>query len=199
MSPIVSTLAGTAARGYGGLGASVSAGLLPGSYESISTVTVGSGGQAFIEFTSIPATYKHLQIRAITKDSYSAAAGWSNAPIYFNGDNAGGNYSSHTISGNGASPTASGSANTSGQSWWNSNVAMLGWAGEVWDFLDYANTDKFKTFRGLGGADNNGSPGTIWHTSNAWRSTSAITSIRMNTDNLFAQYTQFALYGIKGS
>ena len=38
-----------------------------GSYESIQTVTVGLGGAANVEFTSIPATYTHLQIRGISK------------------------------------------------------------------------------------------------------------------------------------
>ena len=35
------------------------------SYESIATVTVGSGGAANVEFTSIPGTYTHLQIRML--------------------------------------------------------------------------------------------------------------------------------------
>ena len=35
------------------------------SFESIATVTVGSGGAANVEFTSIPGTYTHLQLRAI--------------------------------------------------------------------------------------------------------------------------------------
>jgi hypothetical protein len=38
---------------------------IAGDYQSIETVTVGSGGQATITFASIPATFKHLQIRAI--------------------------------------------------------------------------------------------------------------------------------------
>jgi hypothetical protein len=32
-----------------------------GDFESIATVTVGSGGSAVISFTSIPSTYAHLQ------------------------------------------------------------------------------------------------------------------------------------------
>jgi hypothetical protein len=36
-----------------------------GDFESIATVSVGSGGAADVEFTSIPATYTHLQIRGI--------------------------------------------------------------------------------------------------------------------------------------
>jgi hypothetical protein len=40
-----------------------------GDYESIATVTVGSGGAANVEFTSIPATYTHLQLRLLASRS----------------------------------------------------------------------------------------------------------------------------------
>ena len=53
---------------------SFSTGVAPSttSYESIATVTVGSGGAANVEFTSIPADYTHLQIRGIGRDANSA-------------------------------------------------------------------------------------------------------------------------------
>jgi hypothetical protein len=38
-----------------------------GDFESIATVTVGGGGAATVEFTSIPATYTHLQLRYIAQ------------------------------------------------------------------------------------------------------------------------------------
>jgi hypothetical protein len=68
----------------------------------------------------------------------------------------------------------------------------------ICDVLDYANTNKFKTLRSLTGNDRNGS-GSIWLDSGLWRSTSAITSIKFTTGTAFAQYSQFALYGIKGA
>ena len=51
------------------------------SYESIATTTVGSGGASSITFSSIPATYAHLQIRGIFKPS---AACWLG--LRFNSD-----------------------------------------------------------------------------------------------------------------
>ena len=45
------------------------------SYDSIATVTVGSGGSSSIVFSSIPQTYKHLQIRGFvqtTRATYPA-------------------------------------------------------------------------------------------------------------------------------
>ena len=47
------------------LGILASSGVAAGaanSYESIATVTVGSGGSSTITFSSIPATFTHLQI-----------------------------------------------------------------------------------------------------------------------------------------
>ena len=37
------------------------------SFDSIATVTVGAGGSSSITFSSIPSTYKHLQIRLLAQ------------------------------------------------------------------------------------------------------------------------------------
>jgi hypothetical protein len=65
------------------------------------------------------------------------------------------------------------------------------------DILDYANTNKYKTQRSLGGNDRNGA-GYIDFSSGNWRNTNAITSIDIKAlyGTGFAQYSHFALYGI---
>lgn len=173
-----------------------------GDFESIATVTVGSGGSSSVEFTSIPSTYTHLQIRGISKATNNpSATDWNLLYIETNSDT-GSNYSEHRIEGNGSSVSATGSANTtkmalSIESGSLQNANTFGVA--VIDVLDYANTNKYKTFRGLGGADNNGSGYVSFH-SGLWRSTSAITSIKLTPQaSTFAQYTSFALYGIKSA
>ncbi len=168
------------------------------SYESIATVTVGSGGTANITFSSIPQTYTHLQLRGISKET-NAGFGMNNCPAYFNGDTTSSNYSSHNINGNGSTAGTSGSANSAGGSWYNAYGSNLGFAGIIFDILDYTNTNKFKTFRAFTGSDTNGSGGGIYLSSNNWRNTAAITSIRLQTDVSFAQFSSFALYGIKGA
>ena len=55
------------------IASSISGNLDANDFESIATVSVGSGGAANVEFTSIPATFTHLQIRAILKTTTSAA------------------------------------------------------------------------------------------------------------------------------
>jgi hypothetical protein len=68
-----------------------------GDYESIATVTVGSGGSSSISFTSIPSTYQHLQVRAIQRCS----SGVNNLQMQLNSDT-GNNYSTHRLGGTGA-------------------------------------------------------------------------------------------------
>ena len=72
-------------------------------------------------------------------------------------------------------------------------------AGSVTDILDYANTNKYKTVRHLGGLDVNASGDyRISLISGLWMSTAAITSITINpSNNNFAQGATFALYGVK--
>lgn len=163
----------------------------PTSYESIATVTVGSGGSSTVTFSSIPSTYKHLQIRAIAKASGSNF----NPKMQFNGDT-GSNYSWHYLYGDGSSVTAG--AGTTQAFIYNSIISTNAnmYNAFIIDILDYANTSKYKTTRELSGEDRNGG-GEIALWSGNWRSTSAITSITFS-NGTFDNYTQYALYGIKG-
>ena len=161
----------------------------PLSFESIATVTVGSGGASSSSFTSIPSTYKHLQIRWISRSSGSAY----NPTVQFNSD-AGSNYAMHYLSGNGSSASAGNIINTNNILLGSINNTANIFAAGVIDILDYADTNKFKTLRELQGADYNGS-GTIDLWSGLWRSTAAISTINLNFAS--TQYSSFALYGIK--
>lgn len=161
-----------------------------GAYDSLATVTVGSGGVASITFAGIPSTYKHLQIRAIAKASGTNF----NPKMQFNSDT-GSNYSWHYIYGDGSNAVAGAGATQAFiyNSIISTNANMYN--GFVIDILDYANTSKFKTTRELSGQDRNGS-GEIALWSGNWRSTSAVTSITFS-NGTFDQYSQFALYGVK--
>jgi hypothetical protein len=166
-----------------------------GDYESIATVTVGSGGQSTITFSSIPATYKHLQIRCIGKSTSTASQG----DLTFNSDT-GNNYAWHQLYGNGSSAIADSSinrANIVGASALVASSVSNVFSASVIDILDYADTNKFKTVRHLVGQDENGS-GIISLNSGLWRSTAAISTVTITArTNSIAQYSSFALYGIK--
>jgi len=169
------------------------------SYESIQTVTVGSGGASSIDFTSIPSTFKHLQIRLIARSHRSSTLDAMN--LRFNSDS-GSNYAHHAVYGDGSSTAAEGVASTTGAKFYRASAAnsTSGIFGvTVIDILDYADTNKFKTMRYLGGVDQNGS-GEVFLGSGLWRSTSATTSLSITAfvGTGFLQHSQFALYGIKG-
>jgi hypothetical protein len=170
-----------------------------GAFESIATAT-GTGSSGTITFSSIPSTYKHLQIRMMASNT-NASTGWSGLLVRFNSDS-GTNYTRHYLSGQGTA--ASAGAGTALTSAFNDNfVSRAGntstLATGILDIHDYASTSKYKTVRGIGGIDLNGS-GVINLTSNLWLNTAAITSISLvaEQDN-WTTTTKFALYGIKGA
>jgi hypothetical protein len=166
----------------------------PSSFESIATVTVGAGGASSISFSSIPATYQHLQIRYFGRNTTD-----NNAAVYMttNGDT-GSNYSWHQVFGSGSSAGTQAFASQTymsvGQESSTSNV----FDAHIVDLLDYANTNKNKTVRTLGGWEDN-TQGRVFLRSGLWMNTAAISSITLTpSSSNFAQYSSFALYGIKG-
>jgi hypothetical protein len=175
---------------------------VPSSYESIATVTVGSGGSANVEFTSIPSTYTHLQLRWIARGA--DASNNRNCNINFNSDT-GSNYAFHTLAGDGSSASSSATTTTTGflgQRMPAASATASIFGAAVIDILDYTNTNKYKTARIVSSFDDNGGTfgGIVRFISGLWMNTNAITSIKlqMNVGNI-AQYSQFALYGIKGA
>lgn len=170
------------------------------SYQSIQTVTVGSGGSTTVDFTSIPATYSHLQVRAIFKETYNTGTSLDNLNIRFNSDTTA-SYIRHAFWGTGASYFAeSYTGQTSGAiAITPRNPSGSYYGAMILDILDYASTNKRKTLRSFNGADLNGS-GEIRFSSVLWNKTDAITSITFTGDSSgFQEYSSFALYGIKAA
>jgi hypothetical protein len=174
-----------------------------GDFESIATVVVGSGGASEIEFTSIPSTYQHLQVRILAQ---STRATFSADNIRFRlNDDTGSNYSRHFLSGDGAS-ASSGATSSTDYMWcgqMSSTVTANIFGVAIIDILDYSNVNKFTTIRSLFGVDLNGINNTIsgsvgiW--SGNWRNTNAVTKMVFNAQSAgYAEKTHFALYGIKG-
>jgi hypothetical protein len=168
---------------------------IPSSYESIATVS-GSGTNS-LTFTSIPSTYKHLQIRGLGICSSAT----QNFRTQFNADT-GTNYIAHVLSGNGSTVTATGTAASSAFTvigGLNAGVVTTYPNVFILDIIDYASTTKYKTIKSFFGADNNSTGGSVDLASGLWMSTTAISEIKiyMSTGNLNTN-TTFALYGIKG-
>ncbi len=169
------------------------------SYESIATAT-GTGSNTTITFSSIPSTYKHLQIRYIAQRT--TGAGNQTLRVTFNSDSTT-TYDYHRLQGDGAAASAAGTATAAfglivpGAGNNSTNITGVG----IIDIHDYASTTKNKTTRYFSGYDSNNTEGGIASLGSfLWRSTSAITQIdvKFSADN-FATSSTFALYGIKGA
>jgi hypothetical protein len=173
-----------------------------GSYDSLATVTL-SANQSSIVFSNIPSTYAHLQIRAIFRNTNSGT-GVDWVDMQLNGDT-GSNYKAHYLIGDGGSASAAVSGLTTGMITAlgnpNSGNTANAFGAGIFDILDYANTNKYKTVRTLHGLSNNAtSENYVGINSGLWMSTAAITSITLynNTGGAnFAPYSSFALYGVK--
>jgi len=170
------------------------------SFDSLGAIVLTST-TATVTFNNIPQTYTHLQLRYIAKSVYNAGNGVDDPNLSFNSDTTYTNYRSHYLEGNGAS-TYVGAVQTSGTYSLGAGVARSYtgqtnmFASGVADIFEYT-TNKYKTIRSMGGADYNGSGEVHFHSS-LWMSTSAISRIDITCVAAnFAQYSSFALYGIK--
>jgi hypothetical protein len=156
-------------------------------YEPIATTTLGSTAASYT-FSSIPGTYTDLIIITNVKSPTTG-----NMFIQFNGDTAT-NYSRTVLAGNG----------TSAVSARNSTIAKIycdyfGYFNTGFDntkiiqIQNYSNTTTFKTSLIRSGAAATGTDAIV----GLWRSTSAITSIRLDSDGAnFSTGSTFTLYGI---
>ena len=159
-------------------------------FNSIATNTVGSSGASSITFSSIPSTYKHLQLRY-----YSYAD--SNVDVMMSVNSTNG-LKDHYIQGYGTGINSN---------WDNPGsdglyISTFGFGTSyptvgIIDFLDYTNTNKYKTVKTLSGRDQNGS-GRIMYISMLFDTLSAISTITLTpSSSKISANSQFALYGIK--
>jgi len=182
---------------------------VPNSYEAIATLN-GTGSSDLITFSSIPSTYKHLQIRGVQVVDYGSAD-YGNSGIRFNGDT-GYNYTTHTMRGyydttanlQGINYTLGGSVNYGMilGAYLGSNTNIM--FPTIIDILNYANTGNRKVAKGWSGTTylNNSSAnrGFLQTGSTFWDSNAAITSVSLFASNgSWNTKTKFTLYGIKDS
>lgn len=161
-------------------------------YDSIQTVSVGSGGAADITFSSIPSTYTHLQIRCFGNNTSGGT--WA---MQCNGITTS-VYSYHYVGAYNSSVTQGAGATQTSMTIGGFGTGIKV-TGSIIDILDYANTNKYKTIRALTGSDF-GTSGEVGLFSGAYQQTTAISSIvikAVGSPNI-GQYSHFALYGIKG-
>jgi len=170
--------------------------IMPGSYESIATVSISSNGQS-ATFSNIPQTYTHLQIRMLHRGTDTGA----NDTLYlrFNSLAPSSGYRDHYLRGDGSSATASSGANNFldlGNPGGNGNTTGI-FGVSIIDILDYKDTNKYKTVRTLMGYDANGSGRIQFRSGFLTTTTNAITDMDISTlAGGFVTYSSIALYGV---
>lgn len=165
-----------------------------GAFEQIST-TILTSTTSTVTFSSIPSTYKHLQLR-ITGGLATATN--NQMLVRFNSDS-GTNYAWHSLTGSDTSVTSTAgttqSAISSGVVGYNANT----FSASIIDILDYSSTSKNKTLRSLHGVNVSGGIVRVGLHSGLWLNTAAISTITISNNNAsYAAGSRFTLYGIKG-
>lgn len=161
----------------------------------IQTVTVGSGGAASIDFTSIPGTMTDLMF-VISGRSTGASANYYNLTIN-------GSTSTFSVRGLFGSGTTTGSfttpANFGGEIATSSVTANTFGNTSVY-FPNYSGSSN-KSYSGDGVGENNATAALMSQFAGTWATTSAITSISLvPVSGSFVEYSTATLYGIlKGS
>jgi hypothetical protein len=159
----------------------------------IQTITVGSGGAANIEFTSIPATYTDLKLvfsaRSVEAYNYAAyqikfngsATGFTARELYGSSNSAASTTRTNTFySMDGATATANTFSNT-----------------EIY-IPNYASANN-KSFSLDGVSEDNTVVCFLALDAGLWSNTAAITSISIVPVTTVTQYSSASLYGIKNS
>jgi hypothetical protein len=168
---------------------------MPKTYEPIATTTLTSS-QNDITFSSINGTFTDILVVAFMKLSNNAN---SSVAFQVNGDT-GSNYSTTRLQGDGTTPESGRSSNVASGNFSGNSLRVADSAGNfspiLFNMMNYANTTTNKTFLARG---NNASAG-VGASVSLWRSTAAITSLRIfPVVGTIDTGTIVTLYGIKAA
>jgi hypothetical protein len=161
-------------------------------YELIASNVVGANVPS-VTFSSIPSTYKSLQLRLMLR----TASTQDYLYLLLNGSNV---VARHAIYANGTAAFPLGATGATDMGAIPSSGFLSGgFSATLADINEYADTTKSKTVKYLGGYETGGS-GTIIMGSTLWNNTAAINQITVGTfyGTNFASTSTMALYGLKG-
>ena len=165
-------------------------------FVKIASTTVGSGGAATIDFTSIPSTYTDLCLKVSARGNYAGVGG--TLKIEFNGSTS--NLSSRLLEGSGSSAYSfSGSTTLQIAGGTNANNTASTFGNADFYIPNYAgSTNKSVSIDGTG--ENNATENYQGLTAGLWSNTAAITSIKLIIVAAnFVQYSTAYLYGVKNA
>lgn len=163
-----------------------------GTYMPIATYTLTGSGSSYT-FSAISSAYTDLVLIASVIPTGSLGYGpW----LQFNGDT-GTNYSVTWMQGNGSTTSSSYQPNV-GYGYLSYSTGLSGSSNFIANIQNYSNTTTYKTYINRLGEYSGTYPGTVANVG-LWRSTSAISSVKIGTSGTFNTGTQFTLYGIKAA
>jgi hypothetical protein len=158
----------------------------------INTVTVGAGGAATIEFTSIPQTYTDLLIKTSYRGTSAHIAYDTN--ISFNGSGA--NFTGKLIYGSGSAANSPSIGNSPGL-YVGANATANTFSNGEYYIPNYTSSN-YKSFSVDEVSENNASTAYIYMSGMLWSQSAAITSITLTpASGTFVQYSTAYLYGVK--
>lgn len=166
-------------------------------FKKIASVTVGAGGAASMDFTSIPATYTDLCIK-LSGRSARAGQQADNLFITFNSTTTG--YTTRSLNGNGTSAT---SASYSSRYAANS-VDAAGSTANTFSsheiYIPNYTSANNKSYSADSVSENNATAAQSDLYAGLWSNTAAITAISLLPEvSTWVQYTTATLYGISKS
>lgn len=157
----------------------------------IQTITVGAGGAASIDFTSIPGTYTDLIL-------YMSARSTDLRALNIKFNNTSTTYTVRHLDGDGTSVTSNNNYLAGDATPSTATASVFG--NNVYYIPNYAGSTQ-KSYSVDSVTENNGTTAYQHLTAGLWNGTSAITQITFNilSSGNFAQYSSASLYGIKNS
>ena len=171
-------------------------------YQLISSVTVGSGGSATIDFTSIPQTYTDLLLKLSVRGTV-AGSHQGGAQMIFNNSTAS-NYSFLNLRGSGFTTPGSGSASSVAFIRVTNNHPTAGNTASTFGnsevYIPNYTSSNAKSTSEDNVEENNTSESYAQLVAGLWSLTNAITRITLTSEaTLFAQYSTACLYGISNA
>jgi hypothetical protein len=165
-------------------------------FRKIQTITVGSGGSATIEFTSIPQTFTDLKIVLSARDTFAAVS--SQGSIQFN-NNTSAQYSFKRLRGSGSAADSYGETGQTAINWYNAFPGANATAsvfGNAEIYIPNYTSANNKSFSIETVTENNGTEAyqVLW--AGLLSNTAAVTSIKLSSTTAYAQYSTATLYGI---
>ena len=169
---------------------------MPNTFSLIASSTVGAGGSASIDFSSIPSTYTDLLIKLSARSNLAAEYEFVN--MQFNSSTSG--YTTRVIRGNGTSATSqvnTGTGLSLEMAQGNSSTSNTFCNMEIYIPNYLSGNAKSASTDGLG--ENNATLSYIGLNASLWTGTAAISSIQIPplVGTTWLQYSTAYLYGIK--